>query len=306
MSNLSEIKTVLFDQDTDLRPAIRHMLRDSGLKDICDTEHPRIVIKELLEKKVDLLICDLEQGDEIMCKTVKELRAQNLSDNPFPVTIGLTGNSDQEHLSRAVNAGFDSVLLKPIELSTLKKRVLSFVTERKPFVITANYIGPDRRGANRPNEASAELVDVPNPVGLIADGMTRRVLLAHIDEHRERLVELKGKCDIDSIVWIAEQMNVDFAAPTEESRFPALSKQLKRSAACVSKRYRDEGSNTVKVLCDELDHITAKICENPMEVEYVDIDRLMTVSKDIRKAICDQRESPADSKSAVTLAVMPA
>jgi hypothetical protein len=35
---------------------------------------------------------------------------------------------------------------------------------RKPFVVTADYIGPDRRSAPRPNTAQAPQTVVPNPI----------------------------------------------------------------------------------------------------------------------------------------------
>ena len=306
MSNLSNVKIVLFDQDTDLRSATRHMLRDIGLKDVCYTELPRVVIKELLENRVDLLICDLQQADEIMCKMVKKLRAQKLSKNPFPVTIGLTGNSDHEHLSKAVNSGFDSVLLKPIDLNTLKKRVLSFQRERKPFVVTANYVGPDRRGIKRMGESSAERIDVPNPVELIANGMTRRVMLAHVEEHRERLIEFKGKCDLDSIVWIAEQMNLNFGSSPEEDAFPLLAKQLKRDVKNVKTQYGNHHKPSVSDHCVELEQISMRIHEDPLNVDYIDIDQLLNISRSLKKAICDRPPAVEERPAPVKLAIVSA
>ncbi len=285
MPELANVKVALLDADADLRASVRHMLRDLGLINIHDTERPRGVIKSLLDRDVDLLVCDIDQNNGLMRKTVRELRWRSLSDNPFPVTIALTSNKDHEHIRMAINAGFDSVVLKPTDLGTLRKRVSGFFEGRKPFVVTVDYVGPDRRQTERPGVSSAAMIEVPNPIKLVADGMTRRVLQAHVEETCEVLDKHHERCDLNGILWIAERLATSFAAGVSESDFISLAAQLKTCTANVSKRITNGQNETATNLCRDLTGISGRIFSDPMGVNPADTDRLITVTRSLKTAL---------------------
>ena len=72
-------------------------------------------------------------------------------------------------VSKAVNVGADGLLVKPASPRNIYDRVQSCIEGRKKFVVTADYVGPDRRKSSRPG-IDIPLLDVPNTLRMKALG----------------------------------------------------------------------------------------------------------------------------------------
>lgn len=73
----------------------------------------------------------------------------------------MTWEADTEIIRRAVSSGVDLILLKPASASQLFSRIDQLVVDRKPFVVSADYVGPDRR--DKPGRAeNTQFYQVPN------------------------------------------------------------------------------------------------------------------------------------------------
>ena len=57
-------------------------------------------------------------------------------------------------------------------MATLIQRIQAMMRQRAPFVVTSDYIGPDRRHGQRPqrNQRPARTFDAPNPLKIMANG----------------------------------------------------------------------------------------------------------------------------------------
>lgn len=60
-----------------------------------------------------------------------------------------------------INCGVDHLVTEPLSPQQILSRVIAMVHHRLPFVVTADYVGPDRRKLTRPEE-DYPIVDVPN------------------------------------------------------------------------------------------------------------------------------------------------
>lgn len=65
-------------------------------------------------------------------------------------------------------------MLKPLSTNDLIKRISSLVAERQPFVVTTDYIGPQRRADREQDDSEdglkLDLVELPNTVASTARG----------------------------------------------------------------------------------------------------------------------------------------
>ncbi len=64
-----------------------------------------------------------------------------------------------------VDSGVDGVLVRPLSVGKICDRLRRLTLNRQPFVVTSDYIGPDRRTAPRepkPGEVVVPLLQVPN------------------------------------------------------------------------------------------------------------------------------------------------
>ena len=57
----------------------------------------------------------------------------------------LTWDANADVIRNAAACGVDDILAAPISPADLFGRIKTFVSKRKPFVVTSDYIGPDRR-----------------------------------------------------------------------------------------------------------------------------------------------------------------
>ena len=64
-------------------------------------------------------------------------------------------------MKKVIQAGADDLLSKPFSVDTLLRRVGRLIHERKPFIVTGDYVGPTRQAKSQ-KEANAERFDAPN------------------------------------------------------------------------------------------------------------------------------------------------
>lgn len=141
-------------------PAVRTSLRTSlfrynlhGIDDCATAARTR----ELLGNRIyDIGILDADLEDADVPGIVRHVRERKLGKDPFLSVILI---ADPPHADRArhlINAGADAVLVRPISIQTLHSRISLLIEQRRPFVVTHDYIGPKRR-----TELRAESMEIP-------------------------------------------------------------------------------------------------------------------------------------------------
>lgn len=113
---------------------------------------------EVARRRIDRIIFD---GDCDECLWLcGEIRSGRLGSNPFAGLIAVLSSADEPRVRRTIDAGVDSVLLLPFSKDAA---VLRFAALRKarPFVVSGDYVGPDRRKEAR--GGAAFLMSAPDP-----------------------------------------------------------------------------------------------------------------------------------------------
>ncbi len=165
MSGLENIYVMLGEPNVQIRRTIADTLRNHGYHSIRDTGQPEKINDAVVENQVDVLICDVELGGQDMCEFIYRIRHHRMGSNPFLVTMVLTDNPSVDMVRKIVNSGADDVLLKPVSVQQILDRLDLLAKNRKGFVVTTDYIGPDRRkNGARPEALEIPIVDVPNPL----------------------------------------------------------------------------------------------------------------------------------------------
>lgn len=152
------------ESNAQLRHSIRSILYASGFREIADFSDCETLRDHLANKTTDMVIADASLPGGDFCAMLRAVRHHRLGKNPFLLAITLTGNPTQDLVRKIVDSGADDLIVKPFSADALVERVQVLAKGRKPFVVTHDYIGPDRRKKARLDCEQIPLLPVPNPL----------------------------------------------------------------------------------------------------------------------------------------------
>lgn len=159
--------TLIFDPVAANRTATRSALYNLGFRRIEAVGAIDALAESMRRRPPDLAICETQGAVEELCALIQELRQGGNGYNPFTVVIVTAWDQSLGLVERVINSGADDLLLRPFSTTMLGQRVATHVERRKGFVITSDYVGPDRRrDSARPS--NAELFDPPNSLKMKA------------------------------------------------------------------------------------------------------------------------------------------
>jgi CheY-like chemotaxis protein len=114
----------------------------------------------LSDRPFDLFVADITRHTERVCDLVRAIRDGQAGENPFLHVVLTAWKLEQDLVKRALNCGADDLITRPFAIDFLAARIRKHTEARKPFVVTSDYIGPDRR--RTPERGTTEIFEVPN------------------------------------------------------------------------------------------------------------------------------------------------
>jgi DNA-binding response OmpR family regulator len=174
-------EALIFDPVTVNRNATRSALIEVGFRRIEGAATPEAFARYLYQRSPDIALCEVQSNDARICDMIASLRGGALGSNPFIVIIATAWEKSQALVSRVINSGADDLILRPFSTGILTNRIETHTEKRKGFVITHDYIGPDRRrDSNR--ISTVRLFDPPNSLNMKAIGhKTTEALAKRLD-----------------------------------------------------------------------------------------------------------------------------
>ena len=166
---LDKIDLILCDADLNARQATRMVLQNQGFRDIRVGNLIEDLVRILSQHSPDLLLSECQLPDGDFCKFLKDVREKKIGSNPYIPVIALTANPTPELIKQVMDVGADDILTKPVSTRHLMDRIATLTTDRKPFVVTENYVGP-MRGQDKNAETPPKRIEVPNTLKTKAEG----------------------------------------------------------------------------------------------------------------------------------------
>ncbi|MGD0144088.1 MAG: hypothetical protein ABSC92_13095 [Rhizomicrobium sp.] len=160
-------ETLIYDPVVGNRAATRAALYNLGFRRL-ETVGSLDALAECIRRRPpDLALCEVQGAEPELCTMIQSLRQGSTGYNPFIVIIVTAWEHTSGLVSRVLNSGADDLLLRPFSTTTLGQRIQSHVERRKGFVITSEYVGPDRRRDSvRPS--NVQLFEPPNSLKMKA------------------------------------------------------------------------------------------------------------------------------------------
>ncbi len=188
-------EALIYDPVASNRSATRAALRSVGFGPIEIAPTLDSVRQQMASRTPDLLLCELGGAESDVCALIQTIRQGQLGDDPFLVIVATTWRRDGTIVNRAINSGADDLLARPFSAAILGERLINLIERRKDFVVTSDYVGPDRR--RDPTRAGLPCIGVPSSLKLkcasdlsaaaAQDRLTREVAAAKRTVCSERL-----------------------------------------------------------------------------------------------------------------------
>ncbi|MBU6297149.1 MAG: response regulator [Alphaproteobacteria bacterium] len=160
-------ETLVYDPVPANRTATRSVLYTLGFRRIDSVATVSDFTDAIRRRPPDLALCEVQGADGELCDMIQSLRQGAAGYNPFIVIIVTAWEKTNALVSRVLNSGADDLILRPFSTTQLGIRIEAHIERRKGFVITHDYVGPDRRrDPDRPSQA--ELFDPPNSLKMKA------------------------------------------------------------------------------------------------------------------------------------------
>jgi two-component system chemotaxis response regulator CheY len=183
------------------RNKLRDMFIAQGLKQVvCHStlESLRALITEV---PPDLLIL-ADNFDPGIYDLVRDIRFQRLSENPFMLISMLVSPNRREALDKAIEAGVDDIIIKPVSSDRIQDRLKLVTFHRRPFIAIEGYVGPERKSEERQSNVKRfpvvnTLLEKVNgrdmdklALKAAVEGSLEKVLQAQLDSQSFRLGEV--------------------------------------------------------------------------------------------------------------------
>lgn len=251
--DLAEV--VLFDPVPPNRSTTRTALNMVGFKQIFATSDFGELLSNLRGKLFDVFVADITQDTAKLCDLVLAMRGSRAGSNPFLHVVLMAWKLDDDLVKRALNCGADDLITRPYSVGFLNGRVKSLTEARKGFVVTSDYIGPDRRRDPARGSGGMPLFDVPNTLKLRAhpDGQIARIdaeIPSAIREARSKINGERAKRDAFQLSVLCHFLQEALAATQP------LERDLDRMEATMKDlvhRLENSANEAALKLCGQLD-----------------------------------------------------
>gem|GEM_PF-6225578 len=166
-SSLEANNILILSQDE----TVRHLFENAGFRHIQTIRQDfERVEKTLISAECDIVILDdLFENIDIISFITKVRNAEYGENFCLPVVVLISDAKD--NLARDyIHAGVDDVVLKPLSVNDVNKRMKALLARELQYVVLPEYIGPNRRSAKRTDPEKDNLVVVPNTLKMKAEG----------------------------------------------------------------------------------------------------------------------------------------
>src|SRR5580658_10381854 len=175
-------ETLIYDPVAANRTATRAALYTLGFRRIETVASLDAFIDAIRRRPPDLALCEAQGSDTELCRIVQDMRQGAAGFNPFVVLIVTAWEKSAALVSRVVNSGADDLLLRPFSTALLGQRIAAHTEHRKGFVITTDYVGPDRRREHE-RPINVDLFEPPNSLRMkVKDRLTSEAAAHKLDQ----------------------------------------------------------------------------------------------------------------------------
>ena len=193
------VDALIYDPVSANRTATRAALYALGFRRTETVSTLEAFLEAIQKNPPDIALCEAQGAADELCQAIQQMRQGGAGHNPFIVIIVTAWEKSSALINKVVSSGADDLILRPFSTASLGQRIETHIDRRKGFVITTDYVGPDRRrDDSRPS--NVELFAPPNSLKMKAkDKLSSEAIARKLDTElktaREKLTSEKLRRD---------------------------------------------------------------------------------------------------------------
>lgn len=290
-SQYENIRVVLAEPSAHLRSEIVDLMKGQGFKNVNATGNLAGVMNAVESGEVDLLIGDTKLPEGDLSDVIHQIRHGKVGHNPFIVAITLLSSSDTTLVHKVMESGTDQIIVKPFNTREIVGHIENLTHARKAFVVTTDYIGPNRRRQVRPGTQEIPLIAVPNPLRSRMTGqITEHSLKRSIQSAQKIINEQKVIRHAFQIGWLMNQIGGTDDDASVDIPYEELNTYLQRLhfvSTDIALRIRQTHYAHVTNLCMTMQNMVDKIIKSGFDAG--DIRMIKQLSRVIQSAFDEKR-----------------
>lgn len=251
----NEVRILYGDAAQGSRALYRQAMIGAGYGNLREFDTLENFIDLVAVTQPDLILMDIGLPGGNVAQIVADLRHGKLGINPYLPVILTTWEAEQSVVRRLMDAGADDLLIKPLSTKALLDRLEAVAMNRKPFVVTSDYIGPDRRRASARRDSNVPLFEVPNPMRakLTGEAFDARMLQQAVMAMNEQINQQRLRASAFRIAFVAAQIVPLYKAQTmPDTNTLAMLRDLIVSTEDIQRRIVDTDLAHVGQICERL------------------------------------------------------
>ena len=143
--DLSQLKVLIVEDNLHFRTLIRTILQALGVESVEEARDGVEAFEVLSSYDADLAIIDWKMDGLNGLECARRIRNDEDSPNRFLPIIMVTGYTEDSLARDARDVGVNDFLGKPISAKSLMSRISTVLEDKRSFIDTPEYFGPDRR-----------------------------------------------------------------------------------------------------------------------------------------------------------------
>lgn len=210
--DLNKAHVLIADSDRMISDVLKETLRRMGLENVTVVRHGRAAIDVIRQREVDILITEWEMTPLDGISLIKTLRQSEDARYALLPVIMLTARAQMPDVIEARDKGVTEFLVKPFTAKTLYNRLEHVIEFPRDFLITEQYVGPDRRRIRKTIKEDDRRVIVP-----IAQPEPKKIPAAAKNQPRRIVPSYAIKKKIGLISSLDEMITEDVLNSAQEA-----------------------------------------------------------------------------------------
>ena len=218
--NYGAVRMLVSVESSQVRWGLRNAFTRAGVGTVHEAGTKEQLYRTLSEVELDLIVMTSDLQGDFVGQLIGQMRCGQLGVHPFAVTVMMLPMAERALLARAIDCGPDDLLLMPVAPGQILARIESLAHSRKPFMVSQDYTGPDRRSEKKLTAEEVTLVDVPNPLRARTTNTPVAQLNAEIAKAAVRLNVVTLERYLIQLYWLYANMKKALSGPEVDE--PAL------------------------------------------------------------------------------------